>query len=83
MTKLQHKGAEEARAQLPTLLAEAERGRTTIITRHGRSIAALVPVKDAGDSRQRPITDLAGTGKGMWGPDSTATVRHLRDEWNR
>jgi prevent-host-death family protein len=83
MAKLHRRGAEEARNQLPALLAEAEKGRTTIITRHGRSIAALVPVKDAAGSRQKPLVALAGSGKGMWGRNSASTVRRLRDEWSR
>lgn len=83
MATLQHKGAEEARNQLPALLAQAEKGRATIITRHGRSIAALVPVKGVTGSRQKALTALAGSGKGMWGRDSASTVRRLRDEWSR
>jgi len=82
MAKVEHKGAEEARAQLPSLLADAEKGRTTIITRHGRSVAALVPVKGVAGSRQMPLTTLAGSGKGMWGDDSKTAVRRLRDEWD-
>ena len=39
------KGAEEARNQLPDLLDAAEKGRSTIITRHGRPVAALVPIE--------------------------------------
>jgi prevent-host-death family protein len=83
MRKLQHKGAEQARNQLPALLAEAEQGRATIITRHGRSIAALVPIQGLAGSRQKSLTALAGSGKGMWGRNSAGTVRRLRDEWSR
>jgi len=82
VAKLQRKGAEEARNQLPLLLAAAEKGRTTIITRHGRSIAALVPVGDLGKSSQKSILPLAGSGKGLWGSNSRTTLRRLRDEWN-
>ena len=83
MAKLQRKGAEEARNQLPALLAEAEKGRATIITRHGRSIAALVPMKDVTGPRQRALTALSGSGKGMWGRNSASAVGRLRDEWSR
>jgi prevent-host-death family protein len=83
MVKIQHIGAEEARKQLPALLAEAEKGRTTIITRHGRSIAALVPVKGVAGSRQKALTALAGSGKGMWGRNSAGGVRRQRAEWGR
>jgi prevent-host-death family protein len=35
--------ASEAKAQLPQLLDDVERGETFIITRHGRAIARIVP----------------------------------------
>ena len=35
------KGAEEARNQLAHLLDAAERGESTIISKHGRPVAAL------------------------------------------
>ena len=35
--------ASEARAHLPQLLDDVERGETLIITRHGRAIARIVP----------------------------------------
>ena len=41
---MQRKGAEEARNELRDLLTAAEKGRATIITRHGRPVAALVPI---------------------------------------
>lgn len=83
MARQQRKGAEEARNQLPGLLAAAERGRTTIITRHGRGVAALVPLDEVAGARQAALTPLAGSGRGLWGKDSTGTVRRLRDECNR
>ena len=84
MSRQDQKGVEDARSQLPTLLAEAERGRSTVITRHGRPIAAIVPVGGtAGRPRQRSLLGLAGSGKGLWGKDSAKTLRKLRDEWDR
>lgn len=84
MKKPLRKGAEEARAQLPELLAAAQRGQRTIITRHGRPVAALVPL-DALNERteQHSLLPLAGSGRGLWGRDSTITQRRLRDEWDR
>jgi prevent-host-death family protein len=35
--------ASEAKAHLPQLLDEVERGETIVITRHGRPIARIVP----------------------------------------
>ena len=84
MSKPARKGVEDARSQLPALLDEAEKGRATIITRHGRSIAAIVPVEGLlGARRQRALNPLAGSGKGLWGKNSAASVRRLRDEWQR
>lgn len=84
MSKIPHKGAEEARNQLPDLLEAAEKGRSTVITRHGRPVAALVPVGEYRPAvRQRPLTPLKGSGQGLWGPDSARTVGELREEWNR
>jgi prevent-host-death family protein len=84
MTRPVRKGVEDARSQLPALLAEAEKGRATIITRHGRSIAAIVPVEGvARPERQKTLRTLAGSGKGLWGKHSAATLRRLRDEWDR
>ena len=85
MSAAKKRGAEEARAQLPALLDAAETGETTIITRHGRPIAALVPIKDYDTAAkpQQSLLSLAGSGKGFWGEDSTQTIRQLRDEWER
>ena len=84
MSRQNRRGVEDARNQLPALLAEAERGRSTVITRHGRSIAAIVPVERvAGGPRQKSLLGLAGSGKGLWGKDSTKVLRRLRDEWQR
>jgi len=78
-------GAEDARAQLPQLLQAAEQGRSTIITRHGKPVAALVPVDElqAATPRQQPLWSLVGTGKGLWGPDIRRAIRELKDEWER
>jgi prevent-host-death family protein len=80
MAKARRKGAEEARNQLPSLLEDAAQGRTTIITRRGRSVAALVPV--AGVTRQKGLIELLGSGKGLW-KASARQLRRLRDEWSR
>src|SRR5271165_2847974 len=78
------KGAEEARNQLPDLLEAAEKGRSTIITRHGRPVAAQVPIAAYGAAvRQQPLTPVEGSGPGLWGKHSTRTVRKLREEWSR
>ena len=84
MTKATRNGAEEARTQLPDLLAAAEKGHSTIITRHGRPVAALVPVANyVATGRQQLLLPLDGSGRRMWGRDSAHTLRNLRDEWSR
>jgi prevent-host-death family protein len=77
-----HKGAEEARNQFPHLLDAAEKGESTIISKHGRPVAALVPI-GAYSRRQEPLTAAAGSGRGLWGKSSTRAIRKLRDEWSR
>jgi prevent-host-death family protein len=81
---MQHRGAEEARNRLPELLDAAENGQSTIITRRGRPVAALVPITALGAATaQQPLTPWQGSGRGLWGKDSARTVRRLRDEWDR
>jgi prevent-host-death family protein len=78
------KGAEEARNQMPALLEAAEKGTSTIITKHGRPVAALVPLHHfSARTQQKPLLPLRGTGRGLWGKSSARTIRSLRDEWNR
>ena len=79
------KRAEEARNNLPDLLDAAENGQVTIITRHGKAVAALMPIEQYrhASQRQLPITPLEGTGRGLWGKNSTRTIAKLRAEWNR
>jgi prevent-host-death family protein len=47
--------ATEAKAHLPQLLDDVERGETVVITRHGRPIARIVPEAH----RRREEIDLA------------------------
>lgn len=84
MAKVEHKSAKEARNQLSKLLDGAAEGRSTIITRRGRPAAALVPLETYNAAaRQYSITSLSGSGRGLWGRNSTRTIRALRDEWER
>lgn len=79
-----HKGSEEARNELPTLLEEAQSGRATIITRRGRPVAALVPLSQyQSGAKQQSLLNLEGTARGLWGKNSTTAIKKLRDEWNR
>lgn len=81
---MRRKGVEEARNQLPDLLEAAEKGQPTIITRHGRPVATLMPAAAYNTAlRQQPLTSVAGSGRGLWGKDSARTLGRLRDEWSR
>lgn len=83
--KPQALGVELARQQLPTIVAAAAAGQTTVITKHGQEVAAVVPIMLLAANVKKPqsLLALAGSGKGMWGSDSAKKIRHLRDEWNR
>lgn len=81
---MQKRGAEEARNQLPELLDAAEKGQPTVISKRGRPVAALVPLQDyMAAARQQPLISLAGTGRGLWGKNSSRTIGKLRGEWTR
>jgi prevent-host-death family protein len=84
MATIPRKGAEEARNQLPSLLEAAEQGRATIITRRGKAVAALIPIEQLNvATKQMSLLPLKGSGRGLWGPDSTKTIKEMRDEWER
>lgn len=84
MRRITRKGAEDARNQLPALLEAAENGRSTVITRRGRPVAVLAPFMDNPSlPQQQPLLPLAGSGRGLWGRDSSGTLDRLRDEWSR
>lgn len=84
MTRTRHTGAEEARKQFSDLLSAAEAGRSTIITKHGRPVAALIPVDEYQErGHQQSLLGLEGSGRGLWGNDSPRTIEDLRDEWIR
>lgn len=82
MATTERKGIQEARAQLPALLENAQRGQVTIITKRRRPIAALVPIAHVATHRQRSLMTMAGTGAGLWGKNSSRRLAQLRDEWS-
>jgi prevent-host-death family protein len=84
MKPVSHRGADDARAHLPELIAAARAGESTIITKHGVPVAALVPVSVlAAHAPQTSLLALAGSGRGIWGKDSRTTLDRLRAEWDR
>ena len=80
-------GAEEARQHLPALLDRARNGVATVVTRHGRPCAAIVPLSvwaraQAGvPSRGGSLTALRGSGASLWGEHAGRTIADARDEW--
>ncbi len=68
MSTTPRKDAEAARNQLPDLLKDAQKGRSTVITNHGRPEAALAPIEVYGSGvRQESLLPLAGSGRGLGG----------------
>ncbi len=58
--------ASEAKARLPALLDEVERGETLIITRHGKPIARIVPEADSRQAKiDRALADIGEFRKTM------------------
>lgn len=83
MSQRKTMGAEEARKLFPSLVENASRGNTTIITKHGKPFAAVVPVSEA-RARKRAgenFLGLRGTGKGLYG-NVARHVDALRREWD-
>ena len=86
MASIPQYGLEQARIKLPALVARANAGVASVITRHGKPYAAIVPIADLQNSSATgpaatSVTSLRGTGKGLWGPSPAQTVTELRDEW--
>lgn len=79
-------GLEQARAQLPLIASEAVAGYTSVITRHGKPVAVVVPVaqwqaEQARQAQAGSLLALRGSGKGLWPEGAGHAVTQLRDEW--
>ena len=79
-------GLEQARNQLPSIAAQAHAGQASILTKHGKPYAAVVPIQDMEKARANinqafGILALRGSGRALWGPDPAKTIAELRDEW--
>jgi prevent-host-death family protein len=66
--------ASEAKAHLPQLLDDVERGETLIITRHGRAIARIVPEVDR---RQEEVDKAIASIRALRQRNSGITVEEL------
>ena len=79
-------GLEQARAQLPLIASEAAAGYSTVITRHGKPVAVVVPVaqwreEQARSLKQGGVLALRGSGRGLWPQGAATAVAKLREEW--
>lgn len=86
MSKSKVYGLEQARAQLPLIASEAEAGYSSEITRHGKPVAMVVPVKQWQAQQGRAvkvdgILALRGTGAGLWPKGASKEIAVLRNEW--
>ncbi len=86
MNPLTRYGLEQARAQLPHIAAEASAGYGSVITRHGKPVAVVVPMEawqalQASGAKAAGILALRGTGRQVWPGSASQAVTELRDEW--
>ncbi len=84
MTEATPYGLEQARAQLPHIASEALAGYSSVITRHGKPVAVVVPVDQwqAAQAQHRPnLLALRGSGRDLWPQGAAQAVAELRDEW--
>lgn len=75
-------GSQAARAKFSELVELAHHGSPTVILKHGRPYAALVPISKMVASPGRiSVLSLSGTGVGLWGDRSSRSIACVRDEW--
>ena len=77
-------GAEAARKHLPDILDRAAKGESTVVTRRGRPVAAVVPINSTPPhgARGPSLLSLRGSGKGLWGKDPAALIARGRKAWH-
>ncbi|MEO7854299.1 MAG: type II toxin-antitoxin system prevent-host-death family antitoxin [Rubrivivax sp.] len=70
---------EEGRTRLSELAARAAAGHSSLLTRHGKPIAAIVPPNAVTRSHgSASFLSLRGSGKGLWGDAPAAAIDRLR-----
>ena len=74
-------GAYEAKTHLPRLLAAVAAGSSVTITKHGRSVARLVPVRESQRAPAEVAADLRVARRGKTRGD--VSVRQMIDEGRR
>ena len=70
--------ATEAKARLAELLRTVERGDTVAITRHGRTIAHMVPARSGVDAEQAQVIARFRRRRDEWQPVSMSVDEILR-----
>lgn len=73
--------AVEAHKQFHNLVQRASRGEITLIIRHGKPCAALVPPHQTQARRRGGFLRLRGSGKGLYG-NVACDMEALRREWD-
>ena len=75
----------EAKGQLTELLRRSESGEDVVLTRHGRPVARLVPVRVTTDlaARRKLLRSFLGSGarKGRRGPSAARSQDFLYDKY--
>ncbi len=75
-------GAFEAKTHLSELLVAVEAGETVTITRRGRAVAQLTPVRAAGAGRAAAVARVLALRAGLSGLSAEA-ILSARDEGRR
>ncbi len=78
-------GAFDAKNRLGQLLDAAERGEETVITRHGRPVARLIPALPPFDRKaaHAALDRIRARARGLATPPSLEELRAWRDEGRR
>jgi hypothetical protein len=64
------------------VLALPAEDRAKVVARVQASLTSGASITAAQRPAPTRLLDLAGTGQGLWGPDSSEYLRRLRDEWH-
>lgn len=77
--------ATEAKARLAELLRVVERGEAIAITRHGKTVAHLVPAADQGRVNREKLVEQFRQRRARWNPVSFTAdeILALRHEGHR
>lgn len=78
-------GSTEAKTRLPELLRAVEHGETVAITRHGKRVAHLVPVRTEDRARRAKAVERFRQRRAGWKPVdfSTEEILAARHEGHR